>query len=138
VSLLIDNGADVYHNAPLRAASMRGRHAIMKILIQNGADVNQGGLLADVSKWGSKDTVEILINNGANVCAQDQNGNTELHSAVLRSNKAVVESLIAHGADVNHKNQRGETPHGLMYMNTPSVRMMGYYVEELYRTRNNR
>ncbi|CAI7657481.1 unnamed protein product [Penicillium pancosmium] len=124
VSLLIDNGASVNHNASLRAASMRGHHAIMRILIRNGADVNQGGLLADVSKWGSKTTVEILLGNGANVNAQDKNGNTALHYAVLGRNNAVVESLIAHGADVNRKSQWGETPRSSMHMNTSSLRMM--------------
>ena len=53
--------------------------------------------------------VERLIKAGANLDAQDINGNTALHLAVLDNNSNIIIKLLKEGADVNAKDINGST-----------------------------
>jgi ankyrin repeat protein len=75
---------------------------------------------------GPGEEVEILLAAGADVCAQDENGDTPLHSLfkgrwglVTDHNgdttwsgapKRLLELFLAKGADINARNKAGETP----------------------------
>ncbi|SPJ71033.1 uncharacterized protein FTOL_00761 [Fusarium torulosum] len=75
---------------------------------------------------GPGEEVEILLAAGADVCAQDENGDTPLHSLFMGrwglvaddhgnttwsgSSKRLLELFLSKGADINARNEAGETP----------------------------
>jgi ankyrin repeat protein len=54
--------------------------------------------------------VQLLLAHNAEVNTKDIHGETPLHTAARRSNKALVELLLAHKAEVNAKGNAGQTP----------------------------
>jgi ankyrin repeat protein len=54
--------------------------------------------------------VDYLISKGAGIDARAFNGDTPLHSAVLRGNTEVVEALLQGGAPVSATSTSGQTP----------------------------
>ena len=62
-------------------------------------------LLCSPLAWFEKiDVAKVLVTNGANVNAEDKDGNTPLHSAIV----PVAEMLLANGADLRARNAQGE------------------------------
>jgi len=77
--------------------------------LAHGADVNVELNNAVVAS-DAKRVAYLLDKKHASVAAEDLQGETPLHHAIIMSSPAMVEFLIAHGADVNQRDRDGWTP----------------------------
>ncbi len=77
--------------------------------LAHGANVNTE-LNNAVMANDDKRVAYLLTRKHADVNAQDLQGETPLHHAIIMSEPAMVEFLIAHGADVNERDRDGWTP----------------------------
>jgi ankyrin repeat protein/tRNA A-37 threonylcarbamoyl transferase component Bud32 len=69
------------------------------------------GNIHDAAKSGDLEKVRLLLKDNPNlVSSKDNDGDTPLHLAVLKSHKDVAELLLANKADVNAKSDNGGTP----------------------------
>ena len=76
-------------------------------------------LLHSASKSGNLELVRLLIQEGADVNAQDEDGESPLHSAMARGdNYNVARTLIENGADLSSKAVDGKTPFHTIFNNT--------------------
>ncbi len=96
---------------------------VIAILLEHGADPNINNKenitpVHSAAKFHNFKVLEMFLSGTikANVNAQDEDGNTPLHYAIipnsdeeLERNK-VVDLLIANGADLTLKNNKGQTP----------------------------
>jgi quinoprotein dehydrogenase-associated probable ABC transporter substrate-binding protein len=77
--------------------------------LAHGADVNvelNNAVMADDQVRAAY----LLANKHASVAAQDLQGETPLHHALIQRSPGMVGFLIAHGADVNQRDRDGWTP----------------------------
>lgn len=61
-------------------------------------------------KQGDEGIVRKLLDMGADVNAEDSEGKTPLHEAILTGNHQMVECLLVNGANVHFKTRTGECP----------------------------
>ena len=106
----------------LNYAIRRKSFNLVKLLIDNGVDVNGKDVQGKTALYHALELekrkiniVEYLIEHGANVneIINDEN-ETILFSAVIRSNDAIIKLLIDNGADINHKNKDNNIPLGIV------------------------
>lgn len=57
-----------------------------------------------------REVIDRLLDLNANVNAQNKDGNTALHFAILHRDVALIKKLIQHGAKLDIKNKEGQTP----------------------------
>ena len=82
-------------------------------------------LLHSASKSANVELVRLLIQEGADVNAQDEDGESPLHSAMATSdNYDIARTLIENGADVSSKAVDGKTPFHHIFNNTISHVLM--------------
>jgi len=126
LELFIKNGADVnavtdFGGRPLNWAAGSGNLESVKLLIKAGAKINPGickrkGCDDDGSTplhnaaWRSPEIIAYLIEKGAYVNAENEDGNTALHSAARGDSSESVVILCKSGAKLNVKNKNGQTP----------------------------
>ncbi|MEM0914094.1 MAG: ankyrin repeat domain-containing protein [Planctomycetota bacterium] len=115
VVLLLDAGADIdlptiSTATPLWFATNFGQHAAAEKLLECGADPDAGLPLIQAALWGDDALVTELLDAGADIDAQDINGNTPLHYAILGQHTSTANLLTQRGADVAITNVRGQTP----------------------------
>ncbi|WP_104697199.1 MULTISPECIES: ankyrin repeat domain-containing protein [unclassified Helicobacter] len=115
----IDLGANV--NAVLRGstpiydASRKNNVEILYLLINRGADVNKichgETPLHKVVQFGNQKFAQALLKAGAKPNIKDSiRGNTPLHYAVGRNDKAMIALLMNYGADMYIENNMGDVP----------------------------
>jgi len=122
VQYLVEKGANINAEdseqyTALHRASIAMNSNVVKFLVKKGSDANVAGglrrrpVLQDAALRGGFEIVKCLIENGANVTAQDSEGYTALHRAMLTYQLNVVEYLLQHGADIELRGgPRQETP----------------------------
>mmetsp|Transcript_5917 Transcript_5917/g.17020 ORF Transcript_5917/g.17020 Transcript_5917/m.17020 type:complete len:928 (-) Transcript_5917:85-2868(-) len=127
-TLLIDNGADLYHEddhkvTTLLQASHRGMTDIVEKLLakyNSEGDKKKSGWvdspsdegitpLIAASSEGHADVVQLLLSSQANPNAQDKDQTASLMAASARGHVEIVELLLGAGADVNGQNVDGHT-----------------------------
>ena len=106
VSILLDAGANVNVKD-----GVNGQTPLHLVVIEGNVD-----FLSRTVNPGDPKMVSILLDAGANVDAEDNNGRTPLHEAVIRANDggdaavAVISALVDAGANVNAEDNDGQTP----------------------------
>ena len=98
-------------------------------------DVTEFGvsLLHSAANIGSVELVRLLIQEGADVNAQDEDGDSPLHSAMVRANNYdVTRTLLENGADLSSKAVDGKTPLHTFFNTTVSqVLMRDEWIEKV-------
>jgi hypothetical protein len=99
---------------------------IASLLIKAGADAkyrtpqSKKTLIHLVGKHLSQANLKLLLEAGVNINAQDSQGDTALHQAILEGNTTAATALLTSGAEVNLRNDNGLTPlqtlHQHMYL----------------------
>ena len=115
---LIKQGADVEipdsnNNTPLHYVAYAGLTTELNIDSSSSLDSQtQGNQTDDQTRDGTDvvDMIDLLLKSGANINAQDNEGNTPLHSATLIGQITTIESLLLAGADPTITNNSGQTP----------------------------
>jgi ankyrin repeat protein len=94
-------------------AADEGNIEAVKQYLDGGVDVNVKDIRfgwTPLHRAATTEIAELLIAEGADVNANDQHGQTPLHSAAWNSHKEIAELLISKGADVNAKGDADWTP----------------------------
>ncbi|KAM6466332.1 rabankyrin-5 isoform 1-T1 [Liasis olivaceus] len=61
--------------------------------------------------WGLEETVQCLLEFGANVNAQDAEGKTPIHVAIINQHNVIIQMMISHSAiQLNLRDRQGLTP----------------------------
>ncbi|KAG8122752.1 putative Ankyrin repeat and FYVE domain-containing protein [Naja naja] len=61
--------------------------------------------------WGLEETVQCLLEFGANVNAQDAEGKTPIHVAIINQHNTIIQMMISHSAiQLNLRDRQGLTP----------------------------
>lgn len=108
--------ANVWGTHALHFATKRGSFNSMVALIEAGADPNVTDFHGETplhllcSNDQSRSMVAFLVDHGANIEAQNCNGRTPLHKAVVDGRYDSVISLVEHGAEINSLDDRESTP----------------------------
>jgi ankyrin repeat protein len=106
----------------LHFAAYYGAPAAMRLLLDRGANVeavtknfltNMPIHAAAAAAVGHLEPCEILLERGADVNARQHGGNTPLHTAGFRGDRALAELLLQHGAAPAAKNDEGQTAAGI-------------------------
>ena len=125
---------------PFLLAAKAADVEMMRLLVELGADPlipNEDGttplmVAAGVGIWAVGESpgtneealaaVEYALELGGAVTTVDDNGDTALHGATIRSSEPLVRFLLAEGADIDAVNEKGWTPlriaRGVFYSNT--------------------
>ncbi|WP_168464272.1 ankyrin repeat domain-containing protein [Wolbachia endosymbiont of Ctenocephalides felis wCfeT] len=134
------NIRDIYGVTPLHWAALRGEVEIVKSLIKHGANidirVNGGKAASDLAREkghteiagflelgektcklfiaieeGNFEKIALLIKSGADINAQNKDGNTSLHLAVIRGKDifTIIKLLMENGANIDIKNSNDKT-----------------------------
>lgn len=115
----IDLGANVNAilrgSTPIYDASRKNNTEILYLLINRGADVNKvchgETPLHKVVQFGNYRFAQALLKAGAKPNVKDSiRGNTPLHYAISRNDKAMITLLMNYGADMYIENNTGDTP----------------------------
>lgn len=115
----IDLGANVNAilrgSTPIYDASRKNNTEILYLLINRGADVNKvchgETPLHKVVQFGNYKFAQALLKAGAKPNIKDSiRGNTPLHYAVSRNDKAMISLLMSYGADMYITNDTGDAP----------------------------
>lgn len=131
------NAADKEGNTPLHAAAL-GRHRdAVKLLVQKGAKVDartkagESPLLRILhSQEHEKDEIydvaRTLVELGADKDAQNDEGETALHLAVISGSEAWLKTLLSLGVDVTKKQKKGKTAftQAVINKNAAAVRLL--------------
>ena len=113
------NDCDNDANQPLHHAASRGFAGIIQLLLKNGANVNAhgpGGMTPVHLALRFMDAIRSLLKAHPTLSSQDDDGNTALHMAFVRtrSNSPLpyfpIMSLLDAGADITIPNHAGITP----------------------------
>jgi ankyrin repeat protein len=128
-AFLLDHGADINLNSPLRLAAINGHKTMVELLLSRKAAVDarsNAGFTAlyDVAGRGYKAVAEVLLAHGADVNAKADDGRTPLHRASDPGDPAMIVLLLAHGANVNATDNKGKTPLITCAMNRQNARAM--------------
>ena len=134
IPVLLKSGADIEAKdkdgaTPLHCAALKNSVSAIDALLQAGADINaevRGLTALDIAtKKNNAEAVELLCKSGtieekkktAPIVAEEgindpiqEDGTTQLHLAVAKSDIELVAQLLKRGADVNVKNNDGKTP----------------------------
>lgn len=81
--------------------------ALVSLLIPFALSANP---LIDAAEAGNEREVTRLLNAGADVNAQNDEGDSALHTAVWEGHVSIVQLLLKQGALINAQNENGETP----------------------------
>ena len=95
---------------PLCRAASKGQLRVATFLMEHGADINLNSPLRVAALNGHKAMVELLLARGAEVNAADRNGRTALLEAAQRGFLSVVETSLAAKADPNVRDLSSQTP----------------------------
>ncbi|KAK3707437.1 hypothetical protein QZH41_011912 [Actinostola sp. cb2023] len=148
----------------LHLAALNNRCEIVRMLILSGhcninLANNEGRTALSIAVGESfKAMIEVLLEHGVNVNAEDKDGDTPLHMAVMKHcmaflgidlsqllgrsatpneshsvNFAIALYLVIHGADITHRNHQGKTPIDLCI----DKRLQDILVQHSRNTRNN-
>ena len=113
--------AEIFENA---RAGLTGKvECLLRLGKASAKDITVFGttLLHSASNSGNMELVCLLIQEGADVNAQDEDGESPLHSAMAKSdNYNVARTLIENGADLSCKALDGRTPFHNIFNNTIS------------------
>jgi ankyrin repeat protein len=124
IEYLLKNGANPHTRgskfvAPLHLAVYEGDYEVVKKLLELDKEPeayieleaeNKARPLQIAAYKGHMNILNLLLDQGANMNAQDQDGYTALHWAVLQADTEVVKVLLDRGADKNIKNRNKNTP----------------------------
>ena len=123
---------------PLSLASWRGHCGVIQCLLEHGADVRlrdqfQNTPLILAMYWGVE-AVRLLLEHNAEVNAQDKEGLTALHHAILShrfnaERPQRVRLLLKHGANVNVPNHELRTPLHLVSMRPDLIDVLRILLE---------
>jgi FOG: Ankyrin repeat len=76
----------------------------------NCGDVNTDLLFFAAGSGDLAEVKRLVVGCGVDPNIQDNDGNTPLHRAVIRSRREIIKLLLEHGADPNIQNNYGGTP----------------------------
>lgn len=130
----VDLGANVNAvlrgSTPLYDASRKNNTEILYLLINRGANVNTlshgEAPLHKVVQFGKYQFAQALLKAGAKPNIRDEiRGNTPLHYAISRNDKAMIALLVSYGADLYAENNTGDTParHIFAKIQVPAMRV---------------
>ena len=111
--------AEIFKNA--RAGLIGNVKRLLSLSKASARDITIFGttLLHSASNSGNMELVRLFIQEGADVNAQDEDGESPLHSAMARGdNYDVARTLIENGADLSSKAVDGKTPFHNIFNNT--------------------
>ena len=119
----------------VRAGSTDDVKQILSLRKATARDVTEFGvsLLHLAANMGNVELVRLLIQEGADVNAQDEDGDSPLHSAMVRAdNYDVARTLLENGADLSSRAIDGKTPLHTFFNTTVSqVLMRDEWVEKV-------
>lgn len=105
VQALIEAGADVNTNSPLKQAVLDGKTEIVKILLEAGAHTDDASLLYHSAKEGKTDIARYLLNAGMNVCYTTEDPDilnrpmSPMAIALKNRHMDIVQMIVATGRD---------------------------------------
>ena len=127
--------ADAEIFTSVRAGSTENVKRLLSLQKASARDTTEFGisLLHSASNSRNLELVRLLIQEGADVNAQDEDGDSPLHSAMMRpDNYDVARTLIESGADVSNRAVDGKTPLHTFFNTTVShVLMRDDWIEKL-------
>ena len=103
------NAKDNNGQTPLSVAKGRGRTEMVEFLLKHGAKEGSPSL-HQAATDGDIERVKLFIAKGVDVNEKNQTGDTPLHLAVARNQKAIVALLIDKGADIEATCSRWGNP----------------------------
>lgn len=106
------HGPFLYQDVSLLNAVVDDDRETVVALLESGEDIRMQDVrgISVLHQTKNAAMAELLIEWGADLNAQDKDGNTPLHEALIREHRELLEVLIKQGANLNVLNNRGDTP----------------------------